>query len=94
MNDEIAEMRPEYDMAHARRGPVVPPAPGTTLIRIRLDTEVLDWFRDQVEQAGGGSCQAEINEALQEHVRRRKKQLEDTWWEMNAEQRGGSSESG
>ena len=33
--------------------------------------------RDQVEQAGGGSYQTKINEALQEHVRRRKEPLED-----------------
>ena len=78
MSDEISEMRPEYDMAHARRGPVVPPDPRKTRITIRLDTDVLGWFRDQVEQAGGGSYQTKINEALQEHVRRRKEPLEDT----------------
>ncbi len=78
MSDEIAEMRPEYDMGHARRGPVVPPDPRKTRITIRLDTELLSWFRDQVEQAGGGSYQTMINEALHEHVRRRREPLEDT----------------
>ncbi len=78
MSDEISEMRPEYDMAHARRGPVVPPDPRKTRITIRLDTEILNWFRDQVEQAGRGSYQTEINEALREHIRRRKERLEET----------------
>ncbi len=78
MSDEISEMRPEYDMGHAKRGPVVPPDPRKTRITIRLDTEVLNWFRDQVDRAGGGSYQAKINEALQEHIRRLREPLEDT----------------
>ncbi len=77
MSDEIAEMRPEYDMGHARRGPVVPPDPRKTRITIRIDTDVLAWFRDQVEQTGGGSYQAMINDALREHVERRREPLED-----------------
>ena len=31
---------------------------------IRLDDDVLDWFRQQVDDAGGGNYQTFINEAL------------------------------
>jgi hypothetical protein len=42
-------------------------ASGKTRITIRLDRELLDWFRSQA-QAKGGSYQAMINNALREHV--------------------------
>jgi uncharacterized protein (DUF4415 family) len=71
-------MKKEYDFAKAKRGPVVPPVPGKTRITIRLDTEMLDWFRDQVESAGGGNYQTLINEALREHISRRREPLETT----------------
>ncbi len=57
-------MKREYDFAKAKRGPVVEVAGGKTRITIRLDNDVLDWFRKQVHRAGGGSYQALINEAL------------------------------
>ena len=45
---------------------------------IRLDADVLDWFRDQVNRAGGGNYQSLINEALRGHIEREKAPLEDT----------------
>ncbi|MCP4663829.1 MAG: BrnA antitoxin family protein [bacterium] len=45
---------------------------------IRIDTEVLNWFRDQVDKAGGGSYQAMINEALRGHIRHHREPLELT----------------
>ena len=44
---------------------------GKTRITIRLDTDVLDWFRDEVEAAGGGSYQTMINRALREYMHNR-----------------------
>ena len=41
---------------------------GKTRITIRIDTDVLDWFRDEVEAAGGGSYQTLINRALREYI--------------------------
>lgn len=61
-------MRREYDFSSAKRGPVVRVSPGKTRITIRLDNDLLDWFRAQVHRAGGGSYQALINEALRRHV--------------------------
>ena len=49
---------------HAKRGAVTPAAPGKTRITIRLDNEVIDWFKRQVNKAGGGNYQSLINEAL------------------------------
>jgi hypothetical protein len=57
-------MRKQYDFRKGKRGAVLPPAPGKTRITIRIDDDVLEWFRDQAESAGGGSYQAMINEAL------------------------------
>ena len=71
-------MRKEYDFGNARRGAVAPSRPGKTRITIRLDNEVLNWFKDQVHQAGGGSYQRLINEALREHIARAEERLEDT----------------
>lgn len=54
------------------------PLPGKTRITIRIDTDILNWFRDQVHQAGGGNYQTLINETLREYVRNRGGTLEDT----------------
>ncbi len=64
------EMRPNYDFSQARRGPIVPASPNKTRITIRIDADVLDWFRGQVHRQGGGSYQRLINEALREYMLR------------------------
>lgn len=66
----------EYDFGQAERGAVVKPLPGKTRITIRLDTDVLNWFRHQVREAGGGNYQTLINEALREYIRCRDEMLE------------------
>jgi len=66
----------EYDFEGAEQGPVTMPSPGKTRITIRIDTDVLDWFRQQVHDAGGGNYQTLINEALREHVQCRDETLE------------------
>jgi uncharacterized protein (DUF4415 family) len=71
-------MNEEYDFEDADRGSVLPPNPEKTRITTRLDTDVLNWFRDQVHQAGGGSYQTMINEALREHVKGQHEPLEET----------------
>ena len=48
----------------------MPIPPGKTRITIRIDNEVLDWFRDQVDARGGGSYQTMINNALREYIQR------------------------
>ena len=57
-------MRDEYDFSKARRGPILPIATGKTRITIRIDDDILDWFRQQVHEAGGGNYQTLVNQAL------------------------------
>ena len=71
-------MKSEYDFTKAKRGAVVTTPPGKTRVTIRLDNGVLDWFRKQVDDAGGGNYQALINDALLEHIARRREPLEST----------------
>jgi uncharacterized protein (DUF4415 family) len=61
-------MRKEYDFSQAKRGPVIPPDPRKTRITIRLDTKILKWFWQRVDEAGGGNYQTMINEALKSYI--------------------------
>ena len=69
-------MKREYDFSKAKRGAVVTVPNGKTRITIRLDDEILAWFRDQVERAGGGNYQSNINEVLRQHVQQGREPLE------------------
>src|SRR6266699_2662370 len=71
-------MKREYDFRKAKRGAVVSVPRGKTRITIRLDDEILAWFREQVERAGGGNYQTLINEVLRQHVQRAREPLEKT----------------
>ncbi len=71
-------MRKEYDFRKGKRGPVVPTPPGKTRITIRLDDEVIEWFKQRVEEAGGGNYQSLINQALREYIENEREPLEDT----------------
>ena len=52
-------MRKEYDFSRAKRGAAVAPAKGKARITIRLDDEVLEWFKAQ-----GAGYQTRINLVL------------------------------
>ena len=71
-------MKHEYDFSKAKRGPVLPVPKGKTRITIRLDEDVIAWFRSQVDQAGGGNYQTQINDALRDHIARAREPLEAT----------------
>jgi len=71
-------MRKEYDFRKANRGPVVPVPPGKTRITIRLDDDLIQWFKDQVHAAGGGNYQTLINIGLREYIERKREPLEET----------------
>ena len=71
-------MRDEYDFSHAKRGPVVPVPKGKVRITIRIDEDLLAWFKDQVHKSGGGNYQTLINSALREYVTRPSEPLEET----------------
>jgi hypothetical protein len=57
-------MKKEYDFSRGRRGAVLGAPPGKTRITIRIDDDVLQWFRAQMHKSGGGSYQTAMNEAL------------------------------
>lgn len=76
-------MRKEYDFSHAKRAKDVPALAriqqenaGKERITIRLDADIVNWFRKQV--AGGGNYQTLINEALRAHIEEREGTLERT----------------
>ena len=71
-------MKKEYDFSKGRRGAVLRVPPEKTRVTIRLDKDVLDWFRQQVDDAGGGNYQTLINEALRGFLRQKQESLETT----------------
>ena len=63
-------MKREYDFSQGTRGAVEPTPPGKTRITIRIDNEILDWFRGKVDEQGGGNYQTLMNQALREFIDR------------------------
>ena len=68
-----------YDFHKGKGGPVLPLPPGKERITIRLDTDILEYFRDAVERAGGGNYQTLINNALRAYIEgARQPEIEET----------------
>jgi len=84
-------MRKEYDFSKGKRGAVAAAAKGKTRITIRLDDEVITWFKRQVHRAGGGNYQSLINAALREHMKRTSEPLEATLRRVLREELHGAS---
>ena len=71
-------MKREYDFKSGRRGAVLRAPSGKTRITIRIDDDILTWFRTQVHKAGGGSYQTLINDALRSFAESVEGNFEDT----------------
>lgn len=71
-------MKKEYDFRNGKRGRVVKIPKGKTRITIRIDDDILAWFRKQVHAAGGGNYQTLINTVLREYMNSKKEPLEET----------------
>ena len=71
-------MRKEYDFSKGKRGAVIPCSGGKSRITIRLDEDVINWFKTQVHDAGGGNYQTLINKALREYIEHSVEPLEET----------------
>jgi hypothetical protein len=69
-------MKKEYDFPKGKRGPVFPLPAGKTRITIRLDDNIIDWFRDRVNAAGGGNYQTMMNDALRQFMMSERQPLE------------------
>lgn len=76
MDSNDDEMLEEYDFSQARRGPVVSAGINKERITIRVDADILSWFRDYVNSRGGGSYQTLMNQALREYIEGRDKDWE------------------
>ena len=71
-------MEMEYNFSQGKRGAINPVGAGKTRITIRIDDDVLAWFREQVNLAGGGNYQTLINEALRIQIQGQHEPLEST----------------
>lgn len=69
-------MKSEYNFSKGKRGAIVRAPKGKTRITIRIDDDVLDWFRNQVEESGGGNYQTLINNALREFIHQQEEPIE------------------
>jgi uncharacterized protein (DUF4415 family) len=70
------KMKKEYNFSKGKRGAVVPAPKGKTRITIRIDDDILEWFRGEVDAAGGGNYQTLINNALREHITSQQEPIE------------------
>lgn len=78
MKADEYDMKDHYDFSKARRGPVATPPPGKSRITIRIDDDILEWFRNKVESAGGGNYQTMMNSALRQYIETQEGVLEST----------------
>jgi uncharacterized protein (DUF4415 family) len=69
-------MKKEYNFSKGKRGPVVAIPKGKTRITIRIDDDILDWFRGEVDAAGGGNYQTLINNALRDYIKHQQEPIE------------------
>ena len=70
-------MKAKYDFSKGKRGAVLPQAGNKVRITIRLDRDIVDWFRSKVEEQGGGNYQSMLNDALRKHIEHQDQPIED-----------------
>ena len=70
-------MKAKYDFSKGKRGVVLPQPGNKVRITIRLDRDILDWFRSKVEEQGGGNYQSMLNDALRKHIEHQEQPLEE-----------------
>jgi len=73
----MSKMKSEYNFSKGKRGAVVPAPKGKTRITIRIDDDILEWFRAEVEAMGGGNYQTLINQALRDYLTQQQQPLEE-----------------
>ena len=65
------------DFSKGKRGAIVKADPNKTRITIRLDGDIIEYFKNQVHSAGGGNYQTLINDALRHFIQSETEPLED-----------------
>jgi len=83
-------MKKEYDFSNGKRGAIDPMPAGKTRITIRLDKDVINWFRNQVESQGGGNYQTMINNVLREYIYEKRQNLEEIFRKILREELSNS----
>lgn len=71
-------MKKHYDFSDGRRGAVLPAPENKVRITIRLDGDIVSYFKEKVHEAGGGNYQSLINEALRRQMEHEDEPLEET----------------
>ena len=66
------------DFSRGKRGAVVKADPNKIRITIRLDGDIIEYFKKQVHDAGGGNYQTLLNDALRKHIQSKTEPLEET----------------
>jgi uncharacterized protein (DUF4415 family) len=66
------------DFSKGKRGAIVKADPNKIRITIRLDGDLIEYFKKQVHDAGGGNYQTLLNEALRKYIQSETESLEDT----------------
>ena len=61
-------MKREYDFSKGKRGAIAPLPAGKLRITIRLDKDVVEWFKARVDAAGRGNYQTMMNDALRQFM--------------------------
>lgn len=69
-------MKANYDFSKARRGAVVPTSGNKTRITIRLDRDIVEWFKSKADTQGGGNYQTMLNDALRAYTEHQDASLE------------------
>lgn len=70
-------MKANYDFSEARRGAVIPQPGNKIRITIRLDRDIVSWFKSKAESEGGGNYQTLLNEALRAYTQQEDSSLEN-----------------
>jgi len=70
-------MRKEYNFSKGKRGPVIQPDLNKVRITIRLDADIIEYFKEQVHRAGGGNYQTMINEALRQYLAKKQEPINE-----------------
>ena len=70
-------MRKEYNFSKGKRGPVIQSDPNKVRITIRLDADIVEYFKELVHKAGGGNYQTMINDALRQYLDKKQEPMNE-----------------
>lgn len=66
------------DFSKGKRGAIITADPNKIRITIRLDGDIIEYFKKQVHDAGGGNYQTLLNDTLRNYIQSETEPLEDT----------------